>query len=169
MQLYRIHYTTSEHTQHNKLTGSISPIFLFCIDVECHLSLAWPCFPPPPVSLNQAEEAPKQIRKYQNTSHWAHMSDNFIKKCVSGYILRTAIVKIWYIITFPVNYERILNLKTVPLVQKSACPILVTEDITHWLRWFIPQYCGLWVCPREGMREAGDECPNCSVKGKKMS
>ena len=27
-------------------------------------------------------------------------------------------------------------------------------------------YCGLY---REGMREAGDECPNCSVKGKKMS
>ena len=24
------------------------------------------------------------------------------------------------------------------MVQKSACPILVTEDITHWLRWFIP-------------------------------
>ena len=34
----------------------------------------------PPVSLNQAEEAPKQIRKYQNTSHWAHMSDIFTQK-----------------------------------------------------------------------------------------
>ena len=100
---YSLHHIRAHQIHQTKLTTSgsiffsskhkLNAPFPFCIYTESVIC------PEPPrtglvsplVSVNQAEEAPKQIRKYQNTSHWAHMSDNFIKKCVSRYILRTAI------------------------------------------------------------------------------